>query len=71
MPRVGFEPTIPAFERAKTVHALDSTATVIGSNSRQVIRISNLLVLKLQAMGRESNRTVVGSCTHLRDQQTR
>jgi hypothetical protein len=31
MPRVGFEPTIPAFERAKTVYALDSTATVIGS----------------------------------------
>jgi hypothetical protein len=27
---VGFEPTIPAFERAKTVHALDRTATVIG-----------------------------------------
>jgi hypothetical protein len=23
MPRVGFEPTIPVFERAKTVHALD------------------------------------------------
>jgi hypothetical protein len=30
MPRVGFEPTIPAFERAKTVHALDRAATVIG-----------------------------------------
>jgi hypothetical protein len=30
MPRVGFEPTIPAFERAKAVHALDSAATVIG-----------------------------------------
>jgi hypothetical protein len=29
MPRVGFEPTIPAFERAKTVHALERTATVI------------------------------------------
>jgi hypothetical protein len=29
-PRVGFEPTIPAFERAKTVRALDSAATVIG-----------------------------------------
>jgi hypothetical protein len=29
MPRVGFEPTIPAFERAKTVHALDCAATVI------------------------------------------
>jgi hypothetical protein len=30
MPRVGFEPTIPAFERAKTVHALDRAVTVIG-----------------------------------------
>jgi hypothetical protein len=27
---VGFEPTIPAFERAKTVHALDSASTVTG-----------------------------------------
>jgi hypothetical protein len=26
---VGFEPTIPVFERAKTVHALDRAATVI------------------------------------------
>jgi hypothetical protein len=26
----GFEPTIRAFERAKTVHTLDSAATVIG-----------------------------------------
>jgi hypothetical protein len=30
MPRVGFETTIPAFEWAKTVHALDRAATVIG-----------------------------------------
>jgi hypothetical protein len=30
MPRVGFEPTIAAFKRAKTVHALDGAATVIG-----------------------------------------
>jgi hypothetical protein len=29
MPRVGFELTIPVFERAKTVHALDRAATVI------------------------------------------
>jgi hypothetical protein len=29
MPRVGFEPTTPVFERAKTVHALDLAATVI------------------------------------------
>jgi hypothetical protein len=27
---VGFEPTIPAFEREKTVHAIDRAATVIG-----------------------------------------
>jgi hypothetical protein len=30
MPRVGFEPTIPMFKRAKTVHALDRAATVFG-----------------------------------------
>jgi hypothetical protein len=29
MPRVGFEPKISAFERAKTFHALDHAATVI------------------------------------------
>jgi hypothetical protein len=28
MPLVGFEPTIPAFRRGKTVHALDRAATV-------------------------------------------
>jgi hypothetical protein len=28
--RVGFEPTIPVFEWAKTVQALDRAATVIG-----------------------------------------
>jgi hypothetical protein len=27
---MGFEPTIPAFERVKTVHSLDRAATVIG-----------------------------------------
>jgi hypothetical protein len=31
IPSVGFEPTIPVFERAKTVHALDCSATVIGT----------------------------------------
>jgi hypothetical protein len=29
---VGFESTIPMFERAKTFHALDPTATVIGGS---------------------------------------
>jgi hypothetical protein len=32
MPRVGFEPTIPVFERAKTVHALRRVAPVIGTS---------------------------------------
>jgi hypothetical protein len=32
MHRVGFEPTIPVFEWAKMVHALDSAATVIGTS---------------------------------------
>jgi hypothetical protein len=31
MPWVGFEPTILVFEQAKTVHALDCAATVIGT----------------------------------------
>jgi hypothetical protein len=30
MPQVGFEPTIPVFERAKTIHTLDRAAAVIG-----------------------------------------
>jgi hypothetical protein len=30
MPQVSFEPTIPVFERAETVHALDRAASVIG-----------------------------------------
>jgi hypothetical protein len=32
MHKVGFEPTIPVFERANTFHALDCATTVIGSN---------------------------------------
>jgi hypothetical protein len=30
MPQVGFEPKILVFQRAKTVHALDRAAIVIG-----------------------------------------
>jgi hypothetical protein len=32
MPRMGFETTTPAFDRAKTVHALDRAATQIGES---------------------------------------
>jgi hypothetical protein len=42
MPWVGFEPTIPVFKRAKTVHALDPGATVIGTQS-----FLQLIMLKL------------------------
>jgi hypothetical protein len=31
MPRVGFEPTIPVFERVKIIHVLDRAATVINA----------------------------------------
>jgi hypothetical protein len=40
MTPVGFEPTIPALERAKTVHALDRAATVIGT-----YRLSQTVIL--------------------------
>jgi hypothetical protein len=33
MPWVGLQPTIPVFERAKTVHALDRAANVIGGHN--------------------------------------
>jgi hypothetical protein len=32
MPLVGFEPTMPVFKKAKTVHALYRAATVIGED---------------------------------------
>jgi hypothetical protein len=34
---LGFEPTIPAFKRAKTVHTLDRAATVIGFFQKMAI----------------------------------
>jgi hypothetical protein len=39
MPRVGFEHTTPAFERAKTVHVLDRAATVIGCDDGTLVKI--------------------------------
>jgi hypothetical protein len=39
MPEVGFEPMITAFERAKSVHALDGAATVIG---KTIIYFNNI-----------------------------
>jgi hypothetical protein len=39
MPGVGFEPTIPVFEREKTVHVLDQTATVIAMTTLYEINL--------------------------------
>jgi hypothetical protein len=41
---LGFEPTIPAFERAETIHASDRSATVI-ANSK--FKVSNYKTLNL------------------------
>jgi hypothetical protein len=39
MPRVGFESTIPAFEQARIVHAIQCTATVISCDEDTLIEI--------------------------------
>jgi hypothetical protein len=46
MPEVGFEPTIPMLERAKIVHALDRTATVIGT-----VEVTVKIIIRKQAKG--------------------
>jgi hypothetical protein len=42
MPVMGFEPTIPEFEREKTVHTLDRAAAVIAVVLHRVLHISKL-----------------------------
>jgi hypothetical protein len=44
MPRVGFEPMSSAFEQAKTVHALDRAATVIGERKYTERKYSIIIV---------------------------
>jgi hypothetical protein len=46
MAQMGFEIIIPVFERAKTVHALDRAATVIGKFRELFYEISNLTYLR-------------------------
>jgi hypothetical protein len=53
MPLVGLEPTILAFERAKTVNALDREATVIGCinmYSRQSSRNGTLTFIQWEQL---------------------
>jgi hypothetical protein len=42
MPQLGFEPTIPVFEQANTVHALDQAATVIGTLASRLMKMFSL-----------------------------
>jgi hypothetical protein len=47
MPRVGLEPTITVFERAKTFHTLDRAATTIVSVVAGEVRDVRITALKL------------------------
>jgi hypothetical protein len=62
MPRVGVEPTIPEFETAKTVHALDRAATVIGTWAGTKAEIEIKLTQDLEFNDAGDNTTV-----HVRD----
>jgi hypothetical protein len=42
---VGLEPTIPAPERAKTVHALDRSATVTGRKASYIVLIHSCVLI--------------------------
>jgi hypothetical protein len=44
---VGFELTIPVFERENTVHTLDCAATVIGLSTRWAVQIMYRLIIQL------------------------
>jgi hypothetical protein len=46
MPQVGFEPTVPAFERAKTGHVLGRETTVIGIMNLQELIVSEMNLQK-------------------------
>jgi hypothetical protein len=44
MPQVGFESTTPVFEWAKTIHAVDRAATVIGTETFCVDKLQSLFL---------------------------
>jgi hypothetical protein len=52
MPCVGFEPMTPAFERAKTVHALDDAATVMGETNKAVAMLLDAKTTKRVEIGK-------------------
>jgi hypothetical protein len=44
MTRTGFEPTIPPFERGKSVHALDRAATMLGQTASKLSKFQRTLL---------------------------
>jgi hypothetical protein len=57
MLRVGSEPMIPVFERAKAVHALDRAATAIGAENNLHRQINQSQFLLMHSVG-----TILGPC---------
>jgi hypothetical protein len=47
MPQVGFKPTIPVLEGAKTFHALDRATTVTGIKTTQSLQVFHQRMLAL------------------------
>jgi hypothetical protein len=56
MPWVGFERTITGSERAKTVHALDRSATVTGNLMYLVVCISVITIIDVLSISETKNR---------------
>jgi hypothetical protein len=52
MYRLGFEPTIPVFEQAKTVHTLDCAATVIDACMLHALHTSSFLIDRFKTFGK-------------------
>jgi hypothetical protein len=68
MPRVGFELTIPMFERAKTGYVLDRAATVIGrySSRRTIFCVHRILPMLLLTKRPTSGVWLTREVTHKR-----
>jgi hypothetical protein len=67
MPFVGFEPMIPASERAKTVHALDCSTTVTGAKHYYSVEINGG---ELNSNSWVANTCLVGKVVFLNSDET-
>jgi hypothetical protein len=74
---MGFEPTIPVIERAKTVHAFDRRATVIGVCNRHEVMVGmvrtgwhGIDTVEKQTAIRRHIFWDITPCNPLRDQQS-